>query len=102
MDARQFIEDVKEKYGEKVEDSKDESNYFDVIPTPSLALDISTGIGCIPTRRFTQIYGPKSVGKSTLALLCTKNVLVNGENALYLDIEGTTHYRYARLLLGDL
>ena len=38
------------------------------IPTGSLSLDIATGIGGIPRGRITEIYGPESSGKTTLAL----------------------------------
>ena len=37
------------------------------ISTGSLALDIALGIGGIPRGRITEIYGPESAGKSTLA-----------------------------------
>ena len=38
------------------------------IPTGSLNLDRATGIGGIPIGRITEIYGPESSGKSTLAV----------------------------------
>src|SRR3972149_4039642 len=39
----------------------------DSISTGSLALDLALGIGGIPRGRVTEIYGPESSGKSTLA-----------------------------------
>ena len=39
-----------------------------VIPTGSLALDFSLGIGGLPRGRVIEIYGPESSGKTTLAL----------------------------------
>ena len=39
-----------------------------VIPTGALALDVALGIGGIPRGRVTEIYGPESSGKTTLAL----------------------------------
>ena len=39
-----------------------------VIPTGALSLDVALGIGGIPRGRVTEIYGPESSGKTTLAL----------------------------------
>jgi recombination protein RecA len=38
------------------------------IPTGSFGLDLALGIGGIPKGRITEIYGPESSGKTTLAL----------------------------------
>ena len=38
------------------------------IPTGTIALDLALGIGGIPRGRITEIYGPESSGKTTLAL----------------------------------
>ncbi len=39
-----------------------------VIPTGALSLDIALGVGGFPKGRITEIYGPESSGKTTLAL----------------------------------
>jgi recombination protein RecA len=38
-----------------------------VIPSGSVALDIALGVGGIPRGRVTEIFGPESSGKTTLA-----------------------------------
>jgi recombination protein RecA len=40
----------------------------DVISTGSLELDIALGVGGIPRGRVTEIFGPESSGKTTVAL----------------------------------
>ncbi|MCL4155859.1 UNVERIFIED_CONTAM: hypothetical protein GTU68_055011 [Idotea baltica] len=40
----------------------------EAIPTGALALDIALGVGGLPRGRVTEIYGPESSGKSTLAM----------------------------------
>ena len=40
----------------------------EAIPTGSVALDIALGVGGIPKGRITEVYGPESSGKTTLAL----------------------------------
>ena len=37
------------------------------VPTGALALDLALGIGGLPRGRITEIYGPESSGKTTLA-----------------------------------
>ena len=39
----------------------------DVVPTGSLSVDIALGVGGIPRGRVTEIYGPESSGKTTIA-----------------------------------
>src|SRR3990172_2663072 len=40
---------------------------IEAIPTGSLGLDLALGIGGVPRGRITEIFGPESAGKSTLA-----------------------------------
>jgi recombination protein RecA len=37
------------------------------IPSGSLTLDLALGVGGVPKGRITEIYGPESSGKTTLA-----------------------------------
>ncbi|MGH7566694.1 MAG: recombinase RecA, partial [Gemmatimonadota bacterium] len=41
---------------------------IDAIPTGAFNLDAAIGVGGIPRGRVTEIYGPESSGKTTLAL----------------------------------
>jgi len=40
----------------------------DVVSTGSISLDSALGVGGVPRGRITEIYGPESSGKTTLAL----------------------------------
>src|SRR3712207_7112397 len=40
---------------------------IETIPTGAVALDIALGVGGLPRGRITEIYGPESSGKTTLA-----------------------------------
>src|SRR6266851_4404077 len=53
------------------------------IPTGSLSLDIALGIGGIPKGRITEIYGPESAGKSTLAQHIIAEAQKKGGTAAY-------------------
>ena len=50
----------------------------DAISTGSLSLDMALGIGGLPRGRITEIYGPESSGKTTLALHCIAEGQKNG------------------------
>ncbi len=67
----------------------------DVIPTGSILLDIALGIGGIPRGGITEIYGPPSSGKSTLALHITAQAQQMGLRCVYMDIENGLNPKYA-------
>ena len=77
------MDEIIEEFGEDVLES---SRVDFVIPTSSLAINVSTGVGGIPRGRFTHIYGPDSSGKTTLGLDISKNTLEAGGKVLYLDV----------------
>jgi recombination protein RecA len=49
-----------------------------------------------PRRKITEIYGPESSGKTTLALAAVANVQRAGGTVLYLDFEHALHHGYAK------
>jgi recombination protein RecA len=65
------------------------------IPTGSLSLDIALGIGGIPRGRITEIYGPESAGKSTLAQHIIAQAQRAGGMAAYIDVEHALDPEYA-------
>ncbi|MBO4317891.1 MAG: recombinase RecA [Mailhella sp.] len=71
---------------------------IDVIPTGSLGLDIALGIGGIPRGRVTEIYGPESSGKTTLALHIIAECQKKGGNAAFIDAEHALDTTYAARL----
>ena len=60
---------------------------IDSIPTGSIALDMALGIGGIPRGRITEIYGPESSGKTTLAQHIIAEAQALGGVAAYIDAE---------------
>ncbi|GAB4325176.1 MAG: recombinase RecA [Dehalococcoidia bacterium] len=67
----------------------------DAISTGSLSLDIALGIGGIPRGRVTEIYGPESAGKSTLAQHVMAEAQKLGGTAAYIDVEHAMDPGYA-------
>jgi recombination protein RecA len=63
------VSQLRKRYGEGSIMKMGDSLQFNVqvIPTGSLALDAALGTGGIPRGRITEIFGPESSGKTTLA-----------------------------------
>ncbi len=74
----------------------------DAISTGSLTLDMALGIGGLPKGRITEIYGPESSGKTTLALHCIAEGQKNGGIAAFIDVEHALDPVYARALGVDI
>lgn len=94
-----FLEEI-EKYTEYLKPDTDEK--LQVIPTGSISLDYSTGVGGIPCGRFTEVYGPESSAKTTLALSTAKNVLNQGKKVLYIDAENGLDWDYIHAVVGEI
>ena len=69
-----------------------------VIPTGSLALDRALGVGGIPRGRVTEIFGPESSGKTTLALHAVAGAQKQGGIAVFIDAEHALDTVYAKKL----
>jgi recombination protein RecA len=68
------------------------------IPTGSIALDLALGIGGLPRARITEIYGPESSGKTTLALHVIAEAQQIGGMAAYIDAENALDPIYSQRL----
>ena len=71
------------------------------VSTGSLSLDFALGIGGIPRGRITEIYGPESSGKTTIALHVIAEVQKQGGFAAFIDAEHALDPTYAKRLGVD-
>ena len=71
------------------------------VSTGSLTLDFALGIGGIPRGRITEIYGPESSGKTTIALHVIAEVQKQGGEAAFIDAEHALDPIYAKKLGVD-
>ena len=69
--------------------------HVSAIPTGALSLDVALGIGGIPRGRVTEIFGPESAGKSTLAQHILAESQKRGGTAAYIDVEHALDPEYA-------
>ena len=75
------------------------------VSTGSFSLDLALGIGGLPRGRVTEIYGPESSGKTTLALHVIANAQKGGGLAAFVDAEHALDPGYAKKIgvnLDDL
>jgi recombination protein RecA len=73
-----------------------------VIPTGALSVDIALGVGGLPKGRMTEIYGPESSGKTTLALHAVAEAQRRGGTAAFIDAEHALDTNYAERLGVDV
>jgi recombination protein RecA len=103
-ERRKVLEDalkrIKKEYGEGAVMFLGEKPVESVpaISTGSISIDRITGIGGIPRGRITEIYGPESSGKTTLALHVIANAQKEGGVAAFIDAEHALDPTYAKKL----
>ena len=72
-----------------------------VISTGCMSLDLALGVGGIPRGRVTEIYGPESSGKTTVALHAVANAQRAGGIVAFIDAEHALDPEYAKALGVD-
>ena len=75
---------------------------IEAISTGSISIDYALGIGGLPRGRVTEIYGPESSGKTTLALQVIAEAQKLGGMAAFVDAEHALDAQYAQKLGVDL
>ena len=73
-----------------------------IISTGSIAVDAALGIGGFPRGRISEIYGPESSGKTTIALQVVAEAQKKGGMAAFIDVEHALDPIYARKLGVDV
>ena len=68
------------------------------ISTGAISIDFALGIGGLPRGRVTEIFGPESSGKTTLALQVIAEAQKGGGLAAFVDAEHALDAEYARKL----
>jgi len=92
---KQFGQGSVMKMGEKT------AMNIESIPTGALSLDVALGIGGLPRGRVTEIFGPESSGKTTLATHVVAEAQRNGGVCAYIDAEHAVDPVYATAIGVD-
>ncbi len=104
---RTALEQIEKQFGRGsiMQLGRESAIKVEAISTGSLSLDLALGIGGIPRGRVTEIYGPESSGKTTLALQTIAESQKTGGTAAFIDAEHAFDAEYAARLginLDDL
>jgi len=75
---------------------------IETISTGSIALDLALGVGGLPKGRVTEIYGPESSGKTTIALHVIAAAQKAGGQCAFIDAEHALDPVYARAIGCDV
>ena len=91
---------IERKYGQGSVMRLDEETHAAIpsIPSGSIGLDLALGIGGIPKGRVTEIFGPESSGKTTVALHIIAESQKRGGTAAFIDAEHALDVNYAKRL----
>ena len=91
------LTDITKRYGDGTIFNLGDGNNLqvDTIPTGSLGIDISLGVGGVPRGRITEIYGPESSGKTTLGLHVVAEAQKTGGISAFIDMEHALDPLYA-------
>ncbi|MHC4123937.1 MAG: recombinase RecA [Planctomycetota bacterium] len=98
------IAQIEKQYGQGAIMQMDEHHYAKVkgISTGALSLDLALGGVGIPNGRITELYGPESSGKTTLALHVIANAQSKGGVAAFIDAEHALDTTWAKRLGVDV
>jgi recombination protein RecA len=96
----ELLSSMQEKFGEGAIMKLGDVSKVDVsvIPTGSFSLDLALGVGGLPRGRITEIFGPESSGKTTLALNVVAQAQKQGGKAAFIDAEHAMDPEYASKL----
>jgi len=98
------VEQIEREHGEGsiMRLSDDPHKDVEAIPTGSLALDNALGVGGVPRGRITEIFGPESSGKTTLATHIVAEAQKLGGTCAFIDAEHAFDPNYAEQLGVDI
>jgi recombination protein RecA len=96
----QLLSSLQDKFGEGAIMKLGDMTHVNVavVPTGSFSLDLALGVGGLPRGRITEIFGPESSGKTTLALNVVAQAQKQGGKAAFIDAEHAMDPEYAAKL----
>ncbi|MHC4395838.1 MAG: recombinase RecA [Planctomycetota bacterium] len=101
---QRVIAQIEKQYGQGSIMQMDEHSYAKIagIATGALSLDLALGGAGIPQGRITELFGPESSGKTTLALHIIANAQRGGGVAAFIDAEHALDTTWAKKLGVDV
>ncbi|WP_253907581.1 recombinase RecA [Bacillus sp. WMMC1349] len=94
------LKDIEKAFGKGaiIKMGEKPSLQIETVSSGSISLNLALGLGGYPKGRITEIYGPESSGKTTLALHAIAEVQKTGGQAVFIDVEHALDPHYAQKL----
>jgi recombination protein RecA len=97
------LKKLQNEYGKgMILDFNESSESVEIIPSGSLSLDNTLGIGGFPKGRITEIFGNESCGKTTIALHAVAQCQKMGGKCVYIDLEHALDINYCKKIGIDV
>ena len=97
------IKDLEKNFGKGILQNMGDTTSIqaECISTGSMILDKALGCGGVPCGRITEIYGPESSGKTTIALHVIAQAQMLGKVCAFIDAEHALDMQYAEAIGVD-
>lgn len=100
MSQQKLIDKLKKDFGaDKVYVASEVPDVIS-ISTGSVTLDFATGVGGFPQGSVVEVYGPESIGKTTLSYYMIAEVQKAGGSAAFINLEGRFSASWAKKVAG--
>lgn len=98
------IAEMRKEFGDRTVSRLGDRSVIEVpsIPTGVLSLDLALGCGGFPRGRISELYGPESGGKTSIALHVAAQAQRLGEDVVYVDAENALDAEWARKIGVDV
>lgn len=95
-----LIEQLKKEIGEDKVYAASEVPTVEVVSTGSIGLDFATGIGGLPRGTLVEVFGPESIGKTTLSYYMIAEEQKKGRYCAFINLEGRFNGAWAHKVAG--
>jgi recombination protein RecA len=95
-----LLEQLKKDFGDDKVYAGNEVPSVEVVSTGSIGLDFATGIGGFPRGSMVEVFGPESIGKTTLLYYMIAEEQRKGRYAAFVNLEGRFNGAWAQKVAG--
>lgn len=95
-----LIEQLRKDLGDEKVYAASEVPTVEVVSTGSISLDFATGIGGFPRGTIVEVFGPESIGKTTLSYYMIAEEQRQGRYCAFINLEGRFNAEWAKKVAG--
>lgn len=98
--TQKLLDQLKKEIGDEKVYAASEVPEVEVVSTGSVTLDFATGLGGFPRGTLVEVYGPESIGKTTLSYYMIAEEQKKGRYAAFINLEGRFNAEWAHKVAG--